>query len=151
MKLMTRSLLTFLTVTAALPAFAESLTTVGQSARDLPRLSGYLIHHFDCKGSIVNSIGSKEETFSFAPVGGKDPRNGVTVSLGDDEIQTSGNAQMLRLDWRRAGKPIASAMMMIKNSPTQAFVLLVGDPNDDGNQASVDCLATTFAEMKGTK
>jgi len=71
--------------------------------------------------------------------------------LGDDEIQTSGNAQMLRLDWRRAGKPIASAMMMIKNSPTQAFVLLVGDPNDDGNQASVDCLATTFAEMKGTK
>jgi len=122
-----------------------------QSISDLPTFSAKLIHHFACTASLVTGEGIKEESFTFAPVGGQTPQGAVTAKVGNDSLEASGNSQMLNLDWKRSDKVIASAMMMIQKSPTGAFVLLLGDPADEGNQGSVNCVAVTYADLADKK
>ncbi len=123
----------------------------GQSISDLPTFNAKLIHHFACTTSLVIGAGVKEEAFSFAPVGGQTPQGAATAQVGDDSLTASGNSQMLRLDWKRSEKLIASGMMMIQKSPTGAFVLLLADPSDEGNQGSVNCIAVTYADLAEKK
>lgn len=140
---------TILSFTLTLSLFlAGPAAEAKQSISDLPTLSKLLIHHFECTGLLVIAGSSKEEKFTFAPVGGQHPQGSAVVNVGDDTLETSGNSQMLNLDWKRSGKLIASSMMMIKKSPTEAYTLIVADPGNDGNQGSVMCLAVTYSDLK---
>jgi hypothetical protein len=129
----------------------DSAHAGNQSIADLPTFNAKLIHHFACTALLVTGEGVGEETFSFAPVGGHAPNGRTTAKVGNDSLEASGNAQMLHLDWKRSDKVIASGMMMIQRSPTGAFVLLLGDPTNEGNQGSVNCVAVTYADLANKK
>lgn len=120
-----------------------------QSISDLPTLSKLLIHHFDCTVGLVVAAGFNEATFVIDTVASQSPRGTATAKVDKDELIASASASMLNLDWKQNGKLIATSQMMIKNSPTEAFVLLLGDPADATAQGSVNCVAATYAEKKG--
>ena len=74
-----------------------------------------------------------------------------SLSLNDDTLEGSASNQMLSLKWKRKGQVIANGEMMIQISDTKAYVLLLSDPADEGNQASLSCTAVSFADNAGAK
>jgi len=135
-------------VALSLFAFAASAEKSKQSISDLPTLSKFLIRHFECTVGLVAQAGFDEAKFNIDSVSGQQARGGATAKVEKDELTASASASMLNLDWKREGKLIATSQMMIKNSPTEAFVLLLGDPSDETAQGSINCVAVTYAEKK---
>lgn len=132
-----------------LPLLASAGETARQSISDLPTLSKLLVHHLECTVILVAPEGVREENFFIANESGQEARGSAIAHLGSDELIAGASAQMLRLEWKRAGKRIGMSEMMIQKSPAAALVLLLADPGDEANQASVNCSAITFADRKG--
>ena len=126
-----------------------SLSAHTQSISSLPKLSGLMIHHFDCRAAILPGSGpSKELNFQISPNAGGHSGSDFTVAQGADSVDATANAQMLQLVWTRGGQPIAAAQTMIQLSPTQAYVLILIDPRDQSSQVHLGCNAVTFADVK---
>lgn len=126
-----------------------AISVRAQSISSLPVLSTLMIHHFDCRAAILPSGGqSKELFFQFSPNVAGHSGYDFTVAQGADKVVASVNAQMLQLVWTRGAQTVAGAQTMIQLSPTQAYVLIVTDPRDEGTQVHLGCNAVTFADFK---
>jgi hypothetical protein len=122
---------------------------VGQAAsiRDLPRLSTQLTHHFECHLLVADKNDMKDADMRFDPQLAGHSTAETTLIFKSDQVVANVNSQTLEIKWARAGKPIASSMMMIQNSTTQAFVLIVRDPADDEIHADLNCTAIQYSDL----
>lgn len=136
----------FLPILFALNAHAQSIT-------DLPALSKAMIHHYDCRAAILLASGaSRELNFQISPKQVGHTSSDFTVAMGAEKVVASANAEMLGLVWTRNTQTIANAQAWAQNSTTQAFVLMVSDPQNDQSQVHLNCNGVTFDQVKaGTK
>ncbi len=135
--------------TIAVFALLAPTFVFAQSISNLPGLSRVLVHHYDCRLAHLPSNGEAKETyFQVSPQVSGHSQTDFTLTHGADNVSASANAQMMSVVWSRNGKTVASSQAWVQNSTTQAFVLMVADPADEGNQVHMNCNAVTFDQVK---